>query len=52
MLTFIRHDEHRRVVYAPLDVLPRWAAPDAATFVVTPATDSSDLAKSVFCADK
>lgn len=36
VIAFVRHNEHRRVIYAPLNMLPRRAAPDAAAFVVTP----------------
>jgi len=36
MLAFVCHDEHLRLIHAPLDVLPRRAAPDGAAFIVAP----------------
>lgn len=49
VLAFVRHDEHRRLVHAPLDVLPRRAAPDGAAFIVAPAFGTSDRTQLVFC---
>jgi hypothetical protein len=51
VLAFICYDEHLRLIHAPLDVLPRRAAPDSAAFVVAPAFGSSDRAQLVLRGD-
>jgi hypothetical protein len=37
VLALICHDEHRRIIQAPFNMLPSWAAPHTTAFVVTPA---------------
>lgn len=36
VLAFVGDDEHGRIVYGPLNVLPGRAAPHAATLVISP----------------
>jgi hypothetical protein len=51
VLAFVRHNEHLRLIHAPLDVLPRRAAPNCAAFIVAPAFGSSDRAQLVLHVD-